>query len=104
MHFHQKSTNQLSNGIKALMLLLITYTTWCEAASLTSDEIADAFNVANLDLRSPGRFCGKRLTEAMKVYCIPRIRDMILRGEDSHSMAKKSSKLVSLSSVFLGTF
>lgn len=94
MHFHQKSTNQLSNGIKTLMLLLITYTTCCEAASstLTSDEIADAVSVANLDLRSPGRFCGKRLTEAMKIYCIPRIRDMILRGDDSHSMAKKSSK------------
>ena len=93
MHFHQKSTNQLSNGIKALMLLLITYTTCCDAASsLTSDEIADALNVANLDLRSPGRFCGKRLTEAMKIYCIPRIREMILRGDDSQKKKKKQSK------------
>lgn len=92
MHFHQKSTNQLSNGIKALVLLLITYTTWCDAAALTSEEIADALSVANLDLKTPGRFCGKRLTEAMKIYCIPRIRDIILNREDSHLMAKKSSK------------
>lgn len=84
MHFHQKSTNQLSNGIKALMLLLITYTTWCDGA-LTSEEINDAINLA-----TPEKYCGKKLTDAMKVYCIPAIRNAIMKSDYSRTVEKKS--------------
>lgn len=92
MHFHQKSTNQVSSGIKAVVLLLITYTTWCDAASITSEEIADAMSVANLDLRTAGKFCGKRLTEAMKIYCQPSIRDAILKADEGRIQMEKKCK------------
>lgn len=90
MHFHQKSTNQLSNGIKAFMLILITYTTWCDA-SLSPEDIAEAISLTSLELKTEGKYCGKRLTEAMKTYCIPSIRDAILRSDDGSPKTKKSS-------------
>lgn len=91
MHFHQKSTNQLSNSIKALLLILITYSSTCYAIS--DSEIAEV--IANFDLDTPGRYCGKRLTDAMKVFCIPSLRRAILAGsEDSLRVDKKSCELI----------
>ena len=91
MHFHQKSANQFSNSLKALLLILITYSSTCDAA-LTPEDISEAMAVVKLDLQSTGKFCGRKLNEAMKVYCLPTIKDAILRGE-SGAIAKKSSEL-----------
>jgi hypothetical protein len=76
MHLHQNTT-PFSNGIKVLLILLITYTTWC-SASLTQEEIEEAMRMVNDDL--PFKYCGKRLTSAMKTFCTPPIRDAILKG------------------------
>lgn len=98
MHSHQKSTNHLSNSLKALMLILITYTLSCHA--LTKDEVAEALAAANLDLTTAGTYCGRRLTEAMKVFCAPSMRMAILKSSDEASRdgkntVKKSSKFLS---------
>lgn len=96
MHFHQKSTNHLSNSIKALLLLLITYSPSCHSSTLTAEEIADAMGKA--DLLKADKYCGKKLTFAMKLYCQPLIKDAILREEVGERregesfMQKKSSK------------
>lgn len=90
MHFHQKSTNQLSNGIKALLLILITYSSTTYA--ITEDEVAEV--MADFDLETPGRYCGKRLTDAMKIFCLPTIRGAIMRAEVGKNMQKKSSKII----------
>lgn len=82
MHFHRKST--CLNGIKVLVILLITHSTTVSSA-LTPEEIADAVNEA-----SPNRYCGKRLTEAMRSFCTPIMRNLIMK--QGNMPVKKSRK------------
>jgi hypothetical protein len=85
MHFHQKSANQLSNSIKALLLILITYTSTCNAIS--EAEIAET--LANFDMNTPGKYCGRRLTDAMKVFCNPHMRAAIAAADNDDNPKKE---------------
>lgn len=70
MHFHSKSAQfTFSNGIKVLLILLITHDV---NSALSPDEISDAVNEA-----APTKYCGKRLTEAMRTFCTPFMRSII---------------------------
>lgn len=88
MHFHQKTAQfASSNGFKMLLILLIAHAT-CVQSTLTPDEIADAVNEA-----VPTKYCGKRLTEAMRTFCTPFMKSLILK--QSGNPVKKSCKLKS---------
>lgn len=86
MHFHQKST-QFSNGIKVLLILLITYTTCCNAIGLSPEDVDDAVRDIIFD-PAPLRYCGRRLNLMMKFICRPEVRDAIIAN--GHPTQKKS--------------
>jgi len=85
MHFHQKSVQfKSSGGIKILLVILILQAVAVSANAVegpTQEEINEAMNEVN-----PSRYCGRRLTDAMKVYCTSPYKDS-LKGP-----VKKSGK------------
>lgn len=42
-----------------------------------------------IDLSTPGKYCGRRLTEATKVYCIPIIKNYILENSKEETVVNK---------------
>ncbi|KAG5676448.1 hypothetical protein PVAND_006284 [Polypedilum vanderplanki] len=89
MHFHSNST-QFSNSIKILLILLITYTTSCNAG-LVPEDIDEAMRELIFD-PSPLRYCGRRLNMMMKIICRPEIREAVA---SSGRIAQKKSVLPS---------
>lgn len=83
MQLHRESTQiKLLGGVKVLLILLISYTS-CVSGDLTQDEITQVMNDV-----SPERFCGRKLTEAMRIFCLPALRSLIQR----QNPVKKSCK------------
>ncbi|CAG9797823.1 unnamed protein product [Chironomus riparius] len=74
MHIHHKS-NQFSNSIKVLLLLLITYISWCNAVS--EEEVKEALRLVDEERNNPARYCGRRLNHVMKFVCKREVRGMI---------------------------
>lgn len=70
MHYHFESTSL--NGAKVLLVLLFVYAT-SVSSSLTQEEIAEAMNDV------PNRYCGKQLTMAMRVWCQPNMKNIIMK-------------------------
>lgn len=66
-----------------LLILLLTSLSSVISAGLTPEEIADAVREAG-----PQKYCGRRLTDAMKTFCLPGVRAHIM----GTSLAKKSCK------------
>lgn len=94
MHFHRKSAHfTCSNGIKVLLIVLVTYASSASSTSVTPEDIAEAVKeIHTVADTAPANYCGKRLTLAMKTFCIPAIKNAILRGSVSGPMSKKSCK------------
>jgi len=70
MHLHRKISSL--NGIGVLLILLVIYTSTVSSA-VTQEEILDAIGEAG-----PKKYCGKKLTDAMKNFCTPFIRNLIM--------------------------
>ena len=85
MHIHHKSTN-FSNSFKVLLLILITYTSWCNA-EIMDEEVKDALRMVEADRLNPVRYCGRRLNHMMKFVCKREVRGMIM---NSNGVEKKS--------------
>lgn len=86
MHLHRESTQvKILGGVKVLLILLISYTS-CVSSNLTQEEITQLMN----DL-APERFCGRKLTEAMRSYCSPGMKNLIMQ----QLPVKKSCKMFS---------
>lgn len=70
--------------MKVLFVLLIAFTASVSCAlDLTPEEIIAAVNEI-----APKRYCGKYLNDAMKIFCTPMMRTMIVNKTPS----KKSCK------------
>lgn len=87
MHIHQKST-QFSNGIKVLLFILITYTSWCNA--LSDDEVREAVRIVEQESMTPLRYCGRKLTQMMKMVCRKEVKGLLT---SQFPLEKKSSEL-----------
>lgn len=96
MHLHREL--KTSSVVKMLLLLLISYTSYVSASSLTPEEIAQAISDV-----APERYCGRKLTEAMRAYCAPGMRMLIQRQSNP---VKKSRKLKKTNKIlkFLNNF
>jgi hypothetical protein len=82
MHLHREL--KTLSVVKMLLILLISYTSYVAASSLSPEEIAQVVSDV-----APERFCGRKLTEAMRLYCAPAMRRLIQGGSNP---VKKSSK------------
>lgn len=86
------------------MLILITYSTSCDASlGLTAEDIADALALADLDIQTSNvtsKFCGAKLNNAMKTYCIPSIRKRILEEGEKIKLEQKVQKVQKKSSEY----
>lgn len=85
MHFHRKSP--CFNGAQVLLILVVTFHTYVTASPPSQEEINDLV-VLNA---GPTRFCGKRLTEAMRHFCVPQVKAAIMLANKPQPV-KKSCK------------
>lgn len=89
MHLQSEPTPfRTISVVKMLLILLITYTTFSTAnSSLTPEEIAQVVNDV-----APERFCGRKLTESMRLYCSPAMRGLIQRQSNPVKKSCKKTK------------
>lgn len=86
MHFHHKSAQFTNlNGLRLLLILLAAHATYVQS-DLTPEEIQEAINEV-----APVKYCGKRLNVAMRTFCSPIMKTLIM-AQARGGMQKKSCK------------
>lgn len=99
MHLHREFTQvRVLGGVKVLLILLISYTL-CVSGDLTQEEITQVMNDV-----APENFCGRKLTEAMRIYCLPNMRTLIQRQNPVKKSCKYSHGLADCAICYLFWF